>query len=108
MWAPVILVSSSGTLFGLWDQVSGPGFALGLPVAAHDEVAGKAGSEADRIDPEVGQVHKMDGVAQKQEIAVRGRIEPFPQTQAALPPLGGKMITSKRRGSATSSKNWPA
>jgi hypothetical protein len=32
--APLILVSSSGTIFGLWDQVSGPGFALGLPVAA--------------------------------------------------------------------------
>jgi hypothetical protein len=32
--APLILVSSTGTLFGLWDQVSGPGFALGLPIAA--------------------------------------------------------------------------
>jgi hypothetical protein len=32
--APLILISSSGTLFGLWDQVSGPGFALGLPIAA--------------------------------------------------------------------------
>ncbi len=32
--APLILVSSSGTMFGLWDQVSGPGFALGFPVAA--------------------------------------------------------------------------
>jgi hypothetical protein len=31
---PLILVSSTGTLFGLWDQVSGPGFALGLPIAA--------------------------------------------------------------------------
>ena len=31
--APLILISSSGTMFGLWDQVSGPGFALGLPVA---------------------------------------------------------------------------
>jgi hypothetical protein len=31
--APLILLSSSGTLFGLWDQVSGPGFALGLPIA---------------------------------------------------------------------------
>lgn len=31
---PLILTSSSGTLFGLWDQVSGPGFALGLPIAA--------------------------------------------------------------------------
>jgi hypothetical protein len=32
--APLILASSSGTLFGLWDQVSGTGFALGLPIAA--------------------------------------------------------------------------
>lgn len=32
--APLIIASSSGTLFGLWDQVSGPGFALGLPIAA--------------------------------------------------------------------------
>jgi hypothetical protein len=32
--APLSLASSSGTLFGLWDQVSGPGFALGLPIAA--------------------------------------------------------------------------
>lgn len=32
--APLILASSTGTLFGLWDQVSGPGFALGLPIAA--------------------------------------------------------------------------
>jgi hypothetical protein len=31
--APLILASSTGTLFGLWDQVSGPGFALGLPIA---------------------------------------------------------------------------
>jgi hypothetical protein len=31
---PLILASSTGTLFGLWDQVSGPGFALGLPIAA--------------------------------------------------------------------------
>lgn len=32
--APLILASSTGTLFGLWDQISGPGFALGLPIAA--------------------------------------------------------------------------
>jgi hypothetical protein len=32
--APLILASATGTIFGLWDQVSGPGFALGLPVAA--------------------------------------------------------------------------
>jgi hypothetical protein len=32
--APLILISSTGTIFGLWDQVSGAGFALGLPVAA--------------------------------------------------------------------------
>jgi hypothetical protein len=32
--APLILASSTGTMFGLWDQVSGPGFALGLPIAA--------------------------------------------------------------------------
>ena len=32
--APLILASSTGTIFGLWDQVSGTGFALGLPVAA--------------------------------------------------------------------------
>jgi hypothetical protein len=31
---PLILASSTGTLFGLWNQVSGPGFALGLPIAA--------------------------------------------------------------------------
>jgi hypothetical protein len=31
---PMILASSTGTLFGLWDQVSAPGFALGLPIAA--------------------------------------------------------------------------
>lgn len=31
---PLILASSTGTLFGLWAQVSGPGFALGLPIAA--------------------------------------------------------------------------
>ena len=32
--APLILVSSTGTIFGLWDQVSAAGFALGLPIAA--------------------------------------------------------------------------
>lgn len=32
--APLILVSATGTMFGLWDQVSSTGFALGLPVAA--------------------------------------------------------------------------
>lgn len=32
--APLIIFSASGTMFGLWDQVSGPAFALGLPVAA--------------------------------------------------------------------------
>ena len=31
---PLVLTSSTGTLFGLWDQVSGIGFALGLPIAA--------------------------------------------------------------------------
>jgi hypothetical protein len=32
--APLILVSSTATLFGLWDQVSGPAAVLALPVAA--------------------------------------------------------------------------
>lgn len=32
--APLIILSAGGTLFGLWDQVSGPGMALGLPIAA--------------------------------------------------------------------------
>jgi hypothetical protein len=31
--APVILASATGTIFGLWDQVSGPGAALALPIA---------------------------------------------------------------------------
>lgn len=31
--APLILASDTGTIFGLWDQVSGTGFALGLPIA---------------------------------------------------------------------------
>jgi Domain of unknown function (DUF4386) len=32
--APLILASATGTMFGLWDQVSSTGFALGLPIAA--------------------------------------------------------------------------
>jgi len=32
--APLILISSTATMFGLWDQVSGAGAALGFPVAA--------------------------------------------------------------------------
>jgi hypothetical protein len=32
--APLILISATGTMFGLWDQVSGPGAALSFPVAA--------------------------------------------------------------------------
>jgi hypothetical protein len=32
--APLILVSATGTMFGLWDQVSSTGLALGLPIAA--------------------------------------------------------------------------
>jgi hypothetical protein len=32
--APLILASATGTIFGLWDQVSSTGFALGLPIAA--------------------------------------------------------------------------
>jgi hypothetical protein len=32
--APLILVSSTATMFGLWDQVSAQGAALGLPIAA--------------------------------------------------------------------------
>jgi Domain of unknown function (DUF4386) len=32
--APLILASSSATMFGLWDQVSRPAAVLGLPVAA--------------------------------------------------------------------------
>src|SRR3954454_25267993 len=32
--APLILSSSTATVFGLWGQVSGPGAALGFPVAA--------------------------------------------------------------------------
>jgi hypothetical protein len=32
--APLILASATGTIFGLWDQVSAAGAALGLPVAA--------------------------------------------------------------------------
>lgn len=31
--APLILISASGTMFGLWDQLSRPGAALGLPIA---------------------------------------------------------------------------
>jgi len=32
--APLILVSSSATMFGLWGQTSGAGAAIGLPVTA--------------------------------------------------------------------------
>ena len=32
--APLILISDTATLFGVWDQVSGPAFAFGLPIAA--------------------------------------------------------------------------
>jgi hypothetical protein len=32
--APLILISSTATMFGLWDQVSRPAALLGLPVAA--------------------------------------------------------------------------
>lgn len=32
--APLILISASGTMFGLWDQVSATGAALALPIAA--------------------------------------------------------------------------
>lgn len=32
--APLILVSSTATMFGLWGQISGPGAVLGFPVAA--------------------------------------------------------------------------
>jgi hypothetical protein len=32
--APVILASATGTIFGLWDQVSAVGAALALPIAA--------------------------------------------------------------------------
>jgi hypothetical protein len=32
--APLILASATGTMFGLWDQVSGTGAALALPIAA--------------------------------------------------------------------------
>lgn len=31
--APLILASATGTIFGLWDQVSGPAAALALPIA---------------------------------------------------------------------------
>ncbi|WP_426572375.1 DUF4386 domain-containing protein [Aquihabitans sp. McL0605] len=31
--APLLLISSTGTLFGGWDQVSGPAFLLALPIA---------------------------------------------------------------------------
>ena len=32
--APLLLASSVATLFGAWDQVSGPAFLLALPIAA--------------------------------------------------------------------------
>jgi hypothetical protein len=32
--APVLLASSTGTLFGAWDQVSGPAMLFALPIAA--------------------------------------------------------------------------
>jgi len=32
--APLILASATGTMFGLWDQVSATGAALALPIAA--------------------------------------------------------------------------
>jgi hypothetical protein len=32
--APLILISATGTMFGLWDQVSTTGAALALPIAA--------------------------------------------------------------------------
>jgi hypothetical protein len=31
--APLILASATGTMFGLWDQVSSAGAALALPIA---------------------------------------------------------------------------
>jgi hypothetical protein len=38
--APLILASATATMFGLWDQVSGPAFALGLPIAAFEFAVG--------------------------------------------------------------------
>lgn len=38
--APLILASTTGTMFGLWDQVSGPAFALGLPIFAFELAVG--------------------------------------------------------------------
>ncbi len=32
--APILLASSIGTLFGAWEQVSGPALFLALPIAA--------------------------------------------------------------------------
>jgi len=38
--APLILASSTATMLGLWNQVSGPGAALGFPIAAWELTLG--------------------------------------------------------------------
>src|SRR5213080_2936392 len=56
-----------------------------MAVRAHQQVAAEPGTQAERIDVEVRQVHQMDGIRQQQEIAVWFRVEPLPEPFSPLP-----------------------
>ena len=66
-----------------------------MAVLAQQQVAGKAGPQADRIDPEIGQVRQVNRIAQDQVIAVGRRIEQLPKATAAWEqPSAVSMVTS--------------
>ncbi len=57
---------------------------LGVTVPTQKQVAPKACSQAERIYPEVGQVHQMDWIAQEKIIPFGRRLELLPKTLATL------------------------
>src|SRR5580700_10397188 len=68
---------------------------LGVPILANEKIAGKAGAEADRIDPVVREVNEMDRIAEQQIIRLRRRIKLGPQSFTTTPTTFG----SKHGGS---------
>src|SRR5262249_46077713 len=71
---------------------------LGVAIVANEEVAAEAGTETERIDPEVGQIRQVNRVGQTHVIAVRRRVELLPK------PLPAGVTSCRRKHVVLSQK----
>src|SRR5262249_18786387 len=57
---------------------------FGVAVLADEQIAAEARAEAERVHPEVRQVHQVNGIVEQEVIAVRRRIELTPEAEPTL------------------------